>query len=75
MSETLAVLADPIYEAVAITHEDRAYLAETPTADKEEEPWGSELMNHVLANQNVIVRCPWMGGAKVTLGELSLIHI
>jgi hypothetical protein len=37
--------------------------------DQEAEPWGTELMNFVSANQHVIVRCPWMGGAEVTLGE------
>ena len=58
MSETLVL--EPELEA-----------AETSGSNQEikDPTWGDELKNYVLANQDVIVICPWMGGAKVSLGE------
>lgn len=52
--------------------EDSAIEFETPDleADANEvyvEPWGNELLTLVRANQDVIVICPWMDDAELTL--------
>lgn len=73
MTETLGIVADQTYETI-ITYENNDDAIEHSPGSQEEEPWGTDLMNYVMANQYVIVRCSWMGGAKVTLGEAMMTY-
>ncbi len=55
------------------TVEDPAIEFETPDQEFDAnevyvEPWGNELFALVNLNQGVMVTCPWMDGAEVTLG-------
>lgn len=68
MSETLTVYDTSAYETETASYGNETYAAESSPSSQEEEPWGTDLMNYVMVNQYVIVRCPWMGG-EVTLGE------
>jgi hypothetical protein len=68
LSETLA------FESAAAESEYQApspHFSEYEEEKREEEnkQWGNELTAIVGANADVIVRCPWMGGAEVTLSE------
>ena len=73
MTETLTAYAASAYETEAETYENETYVAESSSSSTEEEPWGTDLMNYVMANRHVMVRCPWMGGV-VTLGEAMMTY-
>jgi hypothetical protein len=69
LNETLS--ADTAYETETSIYEDRVNVVETYASKTEikDPSWGDGLTNYVMANQHELVRCPWMGGAEVTLGE------
>jgi hypothetical protein len=63
LSETIA------FEAAAAESEYQTPSPDYSESEEENKQWGNELTAIVGANADVIVRCPWMGGAEVTLGE------
>jgi hypothetical protein len=63
LSETITV------EAFDTGTDHQAYEPDPIANENCDEQWGNALIALVSANANVIVRCQWMGGAEVTLGE------
>ncbi len=56
--------SSPVFEI-----ENRIDLSDSNGVENINNEWGSELTGLVAANSDVIVRCPWLGGAEVTLSE------
>lgn len=70
MSETLSYGTPTFSETSIQEYESESYAVEAPKNNQEikDDSWGGALMSLVSANENVMVRCPWMGGAEVALG-------
>lgn len=56
-----------LYQADNLTN--NAATGEAESSQEDDKHWGEALTALVAANAGVIVKCPWLGGAEVTLGE------
>lgn len=70
MSETLSAESVATYESEIQASQPENHFAETADKNEIKDPtWGDALRELVAANADVMVRCPWMGGAEVTVSN------